>query len=504
MADSFLPLVCAAVTGATSAELVRARDAARRADLVEVRLDTAVDPDPEAVVANRTRPVLVTCRAAWEGGYFRGAEEERERLLIRALDAGADFVDVEWVAPCRDRVLARDPGRTVVSAHDFQGVPRDLSDRVRAMRASGAGVTKVAVMASRLSDQLPLFDLARPATPGGPRHVLLAMGEAGVCTRVLAARLGNAWTYAGEGVAPGQPSVDRLLDVFRFRELSAAPRLFGVVGKPVAHSLSPDMHNAAFGGLGMDAAYLPLAAADFADFETFCTALAIEGVSVTAPFKRDALDYAAEHDPVARRVAAANTLRRRADGAWAARNTDVEGFLAPLAGVPLERRRVTVVGAGGAARAVIVGLLERGALVTLSGRRSDAVDALAREFGVEAGPFPPAPGSWNALVHTTPAGTWPDVEALPVPAESLHGGLVYDLVYNPPLTALMRAARERGATVIGGLDMLVGQAVRQFEWWTGRLPDAALMRAAAERALQRLAARDGRDAAAPAATPAVE
>jgi 3-dehydroquinate dehydratase/shikimate dehydrogenase len=471
------------VTGESTEALRRARDGARHADLVEVRLDTARDPDPRGVLAGRAVPVLVTCRASWEGGFFRGSEEERESLLVAALDSGAEFVDVEWAAPCRDRLVSRDPARVVVSAHDFGGVPADLPARVAAMRGSRAAVVKVAVMASTLCDQLPLFEMAGREDRGPGRHVWLAMGEAGVATRVLAARLGNAWTYAGDGVAPGQVRAEVLVEGFGFRRLTSQSAVYGVAGRPIAHSLSPAMHNAALAEAGIDAVYLPLAARDFDDFDTFARVLGVAGASVTAPFKLDALRRASDVTETARRTGAANTLKRMADGRWAARNTDVEGFLAPLAGESLKGCRAVVVGAGGAARSVVAALVGRGARVTVTARRREAAIALAAEWNVAAGAFPPVPGSWDLLVNATPVGTWPDVDALPVPADAARGGLVYDLVYNPAETALMKAARVCGSRAIGGLEMLVAQAAGQFEWWTGHSPSVDAMRRAAEAAL---------------------
>jgi 3-dehydroquinate dehydratase/shikimate dehydrogenase len=478
------PFVCAAVTGESMEALRQARDAQASADLVEVRLDTARDPDPRGALAGRRTPVIVTCRAAWEGGKFQGSEDERARLLEQALAAGADFVDVEWAADCRARLIARAPDRVIVSSHDFSGVPADLRDRVRDMRGSGAAVVKVAVTASSLCDQLPLFEMAGAGGGSGVRHVLLAMGEAGLATRVLAARLRNAWTYAGEAVAPGQVPVGRLLGEFRFRRLDANAPVMGVVGRPIAHSLSPVIHNAALDAAGLDGVYLPFAATNFADFLAFADALGVLGVSVTAPFKREALAAASGVAPRDRQVGAANTLRRAAAGGWDACNTDIGGFLAPLAERELSGVDVTVLGAGGSARAVVAALQGRGARITISARRRDQAVALAQECGAAAGELPPVPGSWQVLVNTTPCGTWPDTTASPIDGALLRGGrVVYDLVYNPEDTALLRAARDHGCETIGGLEMLVAQAALQFTWWTGRKAPVEVMRKAARVAL---------------------
>src|SRR5205085_9752965 len=199
------PLVCVTVTGRTMEELRRARDGAAHADLVEVRLDSVDAPDAAGAVEGRRRPVVVTCRASWEGGGFRGSEEERERLLTDAQAAGAEYIDVEARAEFVPAMVRRRRGRGVVlSMHAFDGVPADLADRARAMRSTGAEVIKIAVAAERLADSLKVIELAAdPALADSDEingHVLLAMGPAGVPTRVLAARLRNRWTYAGDGV----------------------------------------------------------------------------------------------------------------------------------------------------------------------------------------------------------------------------------------------------------------------------------------------------------------
>lgn len=450
----------------------------RDADLVELRLDGVADPDPVAALHGRSTPVIVTCRPAWEGGAFDGDEATRQSLLEQALRAGADFVDVEWAADWRPAFVARWADRVVLSSHDFQQTPADLASRAAAMSATGAAVVKVAVTPGRLRDLAPLLAL-RGSLPRDRRAVIIAMGATGVATRVLPQRFGSCWTYAGEGVAPGQIPTARLLREFRVRQISRATALFGVVGRPVAHSLSPALHNAAFAACGMNAAYVPFEAADFDDFLWAADAFDLVGVSVTAPFKTEAFRQARLADDRSRALEAANTMRRGSDGAWSVRNTDVDGFLAPLTGRPLAGVRVAVLGAGGAARAVVAGLLSRNADVTVYARRSDAARMLAEHFGAKSSDWPPAADAWDLLVNTTPIGTWPATEQCPVEASIVQGPLVYDLVYNPQDTALLRAARANGAETIGGLDMLVGQAAEQFFWWTGRSAPVSVMREAA-------------------------
>ncbi|HXW03807.1 MAG TPA: type I 3-dehydroquinate dehydratase [Vicinamibacterales bacterium] len=476
------PLLCATVMKSTTEDLVRERDRVTGADLVELRLDGLAQPDVAAALAGRRLPVIVTCRPSWEGGGFTGTEDDRRRILERALDLGADYVDLEAGAPFTQDLIRRRGGRRIVlSQHSFDRVPADLPARYAAMQASGAEVVKIAVGASRLSDLLPLFALADGRRPDFRDHVLIGMGAAGVPSRVLGARLHNRWTYAGEGVAPGQFPVAHLLSTFRFRRIRADAALYGVVGNPVMHSLSPVMHNAGFAALMLNAAYVPLQARDAADFVEFARGIDLRGASITAPFKVALLAHMDEIDALARRVGAINTLVVR-DGRWVGANTDVDGFLAPLAArISLKGVRTTVLGSGGAARAVAVALASQGAAVTVSARRPEAAGEIASLAGGRVAGFPPRGGTWDVLVNATSAGGASD-PVNPIAGAPLDGEIVFDLVYAPAETQLLAAARAAGCLAIGGLEMLIAQAERQFELWTGMRPPAGLFQSVAVRA----------------------
>lgn len=465
-------------------ELRRARDGAEGADLVEVRLDTVDRPDAAGALEGRRRPVIVTCRASWEGGHFRGSEEERRRILEEAIGLGAEFVDVEAKAGfAADLIRARRGRGIVLSSHYFDGMPRDLADRWLALLSSGAEVPKLAVAVSSLSESLQVMALAgqEPADGGGMPHghVLIAMGDAGVPSRVLAAKLRNRWTYTGRAVAPGQVPPERLLRQFRFRDLRPDTAVYGVTGNPVMHSRSPAMHNAGFAHFGINAVYLPLQAADASDFVRFARSMPLAGASITAPFKVDLMSEMDELEPLARRVGAVNTLVVR-EGRWLGANTDVHGFSAPLASrINVHGIRASILGAGGAARAVAVALADMGAAVTVCARRAERAADIATLAGGTVGAFPPRPGSWDVLVNTTPAGEAADRHS-PIDGAALDGEIVFDLIYAPAATRLLLDAREAGCMTIGGLEMLVAQAERQFELWTGQTPPPGLFARAAE------------------------
>jgi 3-dehydroquinate dehydratase/shikimate dehydrogenase len=386
------------------------------------------------------------------------------------------FVDVEWDAEFADDMIARHPGRVVLSRHDFAGIPADLPGLVRDMAARRPAVVKLAVTPSRLTDQLG-FPIAAAAAAGTP-VVLIAMGTTGLPSRLLAERVGSCWTYGGAAIAPGQVTPESMRGRYRVGQHTAETQLFGVAGRPIGHSWSPTLHNAALQALRVDAVYLPFEAQDIDDLLATADGFGVRGLSVTAPFKLEALARAVAAEPLAVRLGAANTLTRTADG-WVASNTDVEGFLRPLRSrLTLAGARAAVLGAGGAARAVVAGLRAEGAQVRVHARRGEQAEGLV-PLGATVGEWPPAPGTWDLLVNTTPVGTSPSVEDSPIDASGLDGGgLVYDLVYNPGRTRLLRDAAAAGCETLGGLEMLIAQAAIQVATWLRVDPPVAAMRAA--------------------------
>jgi len=482
-ADVTRPRLCVTVTAATTADLRRQRDLVADADLIELRLDSVKDPSVAGALAGRRRPVIVTCRPAWEGGEFRGPEEERRRLLGEALTLGAEYVDIEWHAHFDDLISRVGGRRIVLSMHDYRSMPGDLRETARTMRATGAEVIKIAATAHCLRDCLPLLDLGAAQGKQG-EMVLIAMGEPGLASRVLAGRFESSWTYAGSVSRVGQLSVAEMLEEYRFRSVTESTDVYGVVGSPVAHSVSPAMHNAAFRAARLDAVYLPLQASDADDFMAFAHAIGLKGASVTIPFKVALFERVDEAYAVARRIGAINTIRI-VNGRSLGGNTDASGFLRPLQARSLlvPGLRVAILGAGGAARAVAIALASSGAEIRVHARDRGRAEQVAMIVSAQAGPWPPEPGSWDLLVNCTPMGMHPHTEETPVAADALSGRLVYDLIYNPRTTRLLREAAAAGCQTIGGLDMLVAQAHEQFQWWTDARPPDGVMRAAAVRRL---------------------
>jgi 3-dehydroquinate dehydratase/shikimate dehydrogenase len=485
--------LCITVIGRDAESIRRARIAAEaEADLVELRLDAMERPDAAAALDGRTRPAIATCRPLREGGMFDGPEEDRLRVLDEAHAHGAEFIDLEWDA-VRAPVMAARRGRgVVVSRHVFDCTPRNAAQLLEHLRAQGGEIAKLAVMSERIGDLRALLDVARAgrgAGRGGGDSILIGMGSGGALTRILAGRFGSRWTYAGDRVAPGQLTASRLIDEFRFRRIRPDAAVYAVLGRPVAGSLSPAMHNAGFAALGLNAVYVPLETRDLDGLRAFAAEIGLRGLSVTIPFKQDVLTLVDEIAPEARAAGAVNTIAigggaSAAPGAgrWIGSNTDADGFLEPLRarGVPLRGLRATILGAGGAARGVAFALAREGAAVAIAARRAEAAAAVAAAIAGTTAPWPPPRGSWDLLVNATPVGSR---AAAGTPFEGpFDGGLVYDLVYDPDPTELMARAARAGVATVGGLAMLVAQAERPFETRPGQRPPAGLFVEAARAA----------------------
>lgn len=474
------------VVGKDTAAIRSARDAAETdGDLVELRLDSMDRPDPDGALVGRRKPAVVTCRPKREGGLFDGPEDERLRILMRAHELGAEFIDVEWDAEAKPLIDARGGRGVIVSRHDFSGTPADVAGILTRLRAAGGEIAKLAVATERPSDLLSLLR----AVPGDGSSIVIGMGGAGMATRILAGRFGSRWTYAGAAIAPGQITAARLLREFRFRRIRSDAAVYLLVGHPVSASLSPAMHNAGFAALGLNAAYVPLDARDLDGLRAFGDAVGLQGASVTIPHKRSVMPLLDELAPTADGAGAVNTIAVRGSSGsdtrrWIGMNTDADGFLEPLRARVADLRgvRAVVLGAGGAARGVGLALRREGAAVAIAARRFDAAKAVAQAIGAAVTAWPPAAASWDLLVNATPVGS---VAEPGTPYEGrFDGTLVYDLVYDPDPTALMAAAAAHGCTVIGGLEMLVAQAERQFEIWTGQRPPAGLFTDAAASAIR--------------------
>ncbi|KAK9845273.1 hypothetical protein WJX81_001847 [Elliptochloris bilobata] len=490
--------------------------AALQADIIELRLDFLQDlTEPERTLQSlfsacqaHGLPYIVTYRPNWEGGQYGGGEEERLMVLGLARDLGAPYVDMELkAAPAftasHGGKAAPAGSRLILSHHDYDGTPdaETLQGILGRMTAAGADVPKIACVATDVADSARMLQLAADSpTP----IIALSMGERGLPCRILAPKFGGVLTFgalsAGRESAPGQPTVQQLRQLFRLPQQRASTQVFGIVGKPVSHSRSPALHNAAFEAGGVDAVYVPLLTDDLprmlaAFGPPAFPASGFNGFSVTIPHKVAALEAADEADEVAAKIGAANTLVRQPDGSLKAYNTDWSAALdAVEAGLgggerPLAGKRVVVLGAGGTGRAIAFGAQQRGATVLIANRTRAAAEALAEALGEGASAMgleelAGGGAAGDVLMNTTSVGMAPAADATPVPAAALAGfKLVFDAIYTPLETRLLREAKEAQCKTVSGVEMFVRQAAQQFELFTGQPAPLDVMRAAVLKSL---------------------
>jgi len=453
------------------------------ADMFEFRLDLIRRPELAVLMLLTRRPVIVTCRPTWEGGAYDGAERDRLALLARASLLGADFVDLELRAG--RQALAGFLGRrqesgVILSYHARRG-ERPSPDAVyRRMRSTGADVLKFAFHAGDAWENRIAFDFLRRARSDGRRAVAIAMGEAGEPSRILYRVFGGWATYAaaesGPPAAPGQIPARELAELYRAPRLTPATGVFGVIGNPVRQSKGIRVHNPLFARAGRNAVYCRFPVTDLGRFFSRMAPL-LKGFSVTHPHKVAVARLLDGTDPVARAIGAVNTVVRRGTKLLGT-NTDAPAALDAIERVAAVRgMTVLIAGTGGAARAIAFEARRRGARVIVTGRNAARGRALAREFAVA---FVPR-GAWSGiaadiLVNATPVGMAPRTHASPFPRAMLRGKIVFDAVYNPPVTRLLADAAASGARVVSGTEMYVNQAARQFALYARTRPATRLMK----------------------------
>ena len=471
--------------------------AAEWADLIELRID-CLEALPNESLSGFARPVILTFRPAEQGGYRNSTREERKEFWTRI----APRVQAAWWDVEGDLVheLPLDWSRIIVSHHDFSRVPDDLEQIYERLASTPAAVIKIAVQAGDISDCLPIFKLLEHAQNEGRKLIAIAMGNAGIATRILGPSRGSFLTYGAltdeAATAPGQVDAIKLRSLYHCDKIDRETMICGLVGLPVLHSVSPHMHNAAFVAEQINGVYLPFEVKDARQFfkrmvhpRTRELDWNLRGLSITAPHKQTVLEALDWIEPEAQEMGAVNTIV--VDGQkLLGYNTDAAGFIDPLLSRfgSLRQKRVAIIGAGGAARAAVWSLLRQHADVTLFVREVDKARPFAESFNISCKPLASSLfAGYDLVVNATPLGSGAHIDQSPATREQLNGaGCIYDLVYNPIETQLMRIARDAGCETLGGLEMLVAQAKIQFELWTGKKPVHATMFEAAANALGRI------------------
>jgi 3-dehydroquinate dehydratase/shikimate dehydrogenase len=493
-----LPRICIALGLPDAPRLLEQarREAEAGENFLEFRLDYLPDPKAGAKVIAKfleeypTCTVLATCRRHQNHGRFNGSIDEQFAVLHAAVACGARAVDVEietaelTVERCAE---LRNGAYLIVSWHHFETTP-PLDPVLKRMTKVPADVYKLVGTSRKPSDTGRILAASR-LSPKIPL-VTLSMGEIGFPSRVLSTALGAVFTYAApahaQGTASGQVNARQLRSLYRIDKFTKAAKIFGVVADPVRHSVSPQVHNRAFQSRRMDAVYVPLLVApnQLRDFFQFADSVPLAGFSVTIPHKRRIMRYLDFVEPLAKRIGAVNTVVKKA-GKWRGSNTDAEAVSGPLSKmITLSKATVLIVGNGGAARGAACALADAGAKVALTGRNPDRVRALARVVGGECLSHETAMlRHFDVVINATPLGMWPHVDECPF-EDQIPGEIVFDMVYNPLETKLIRRAKEQGKQVVPGIRMFIEQAVKQFELWTGEAAPRQAMETAALDALE--------------------
>ncbi|ODT99246.1 MAG: shikimate dehydrogenase [Planctomycetes bacterium SCN 63-9] len=495
-------MICATIGRGRHSSLLEEWKAAAEAgaDLVELRLDCLRrDVDLKRILKVRHTPIVCTIRRTADGGLWRGQEEKRQQLLREAIVLGVDYVDIEVdIAP---EIRRYGKTKRIVSYHNMQAMPEDLDDVVYRCEELDPDIIKIAVQTKTLAEASQVL---RYATTAKFPAITIAMGEIGAFTRILGAKYGAPFTYAGfnpeRQFAPGMFSFRRLQRDFHYNRINSQTEVYAVIGDPIEQSLSPAVHNAAFRHLGLNKVLVPFRVPDgsLPSFFEDLAWLGIKGCSVTIPHKEAILPLLHQKEGAVDRTKACNTVLIDANtGERTGLNTDYRAAMDSLEMAmggrsaddgpsPLFEKQVLILGAGGVARSIAFGLERRGAVVTITNRHDERATALAEEVSCRTVTWAGrASLLTDVVVNCTPVGMHPDVDDTPLPpaAFSRAGMMVFDTIYHPENTMLIKLARERGASVVTGVEMFVLQAAHQFNLYTGMTAPLELMRNVVKRKL---------------------
>jgi len=483
-------MICVPIVGPTMDRARKDLDACHKlADMIELRLDLIGDFDLPLLLKEAGQPCIVTNRCKMDGGQFSGSEEERVEILRRAIELGVDYIDIETSTPgplLKSILENKGAVKTILSHHDFTRTPDDLNPLYDLMRQMPADVLKIVTYATDINDNLTLFRLLARARKDEKPMIAFCMGEKGEVSRILSVQQGGFLTFGsletGKESAPGQILAKTLKHIYRVNDLKPESKVYGVIGDPVSKSMGYLIHNKAFQETGLPHVYVPLLVQNvtrfFNAYEPY-----LGGLSVTMPHKEAIMKPLSRIDPAAERIGAVNTVVPEGNQ-WAGYNTDYSGALKALEPHgPLKDKNILIIGAGGTAKAIGQGVVDQGAKLTLTYNRN-------REKGQELADHLQCGlvsirdvdrVAADILINCSPAGMTPNVHDTPFPARLLKKDMVvFDSVYNPMETRLLKDAAAAGCATVSGVELFVHQAAGQFELWTGKPAPIDLMRRVVE------------------------
>ena len=485
--------VCVAIIGTTAAEMLeKASAVVKETPFLEFRLDylekplLALPKLKHFFEDNTAATAIATCRRTANGGKFSGNVASEMEILSKAAGAGFHIVDLELESAEAlkkgELQKLRDTGvALIISHHDFHAT-KDLDGIYQRIAPFHPDFIKIVPTAKSLTDNVTLIRFLERMTDNS-NIIGICMGDAGIISRVLGLRAGSAFTFAaatpGEETGPGQIAARTLIETYRIDQVDAATKVYGVAGNPIKSSLSPVMMNTAFRRETVNAVYLALQSHKVTDLLKLVHEIPIQGLSVTMPHKQEIMAHLEKTDPLSAKIGACNTVLRAQDGKLYGFNTDVAGIVGPLEKrMSLRGAKALVLGAGGAARAAVFGLRDKGADVFILNRTAETAQKLAKQSGsktIKKEALAKTP--FDVIINATPIGMAGQRGAQLLEGKDLNTKLVFDLVYNPLETPLIRLARQQSIPIITGVEMFVQQGARQFEIWTGKpAPEEEMLR----------------------------
>ena len=479
-------MICVPIVGSSMLNALDQIAAADKvADILELRLDLIVSPDLNALLHAANKPVIVTNRSKLDGGQFKGNDEERVQVLRDAMAAKADYVDIEVSTPreyLQPFLEGYDASRIILSYHDFSHTPEDINPLYEAMNDLPGEILKIVTYARDLNDNLKMFQLLERAKKENKKLIGLCMGDLGEISRILSPLYGGFLTFGsletGQESAPGQIPANVLRNIYRVNDTREKFKVYGVIGNPVSKSMGYLIHNCAFREIDSSDIYVSFLVENeekfFIAFKNF-----FSGLSVTMPAKENIMSLLDQVDPTAQIIGAVNTVVQEG-GKWVGYNTDCSGAIKALeVHTSLKDKNVLILGAGGTAKAIGYGVKQKGGKLTVTfNRNKNRGESLAEELGCDlvycrdAGTRP-----IDILINCSPVGMSPNINETPFFARDFKEGMVvFDSVYNPLETRLLREAKEAGCTVIQGSELFINQAAQQFELFTNQSAPIEAMR----------------------------
>ncbi len=479
-------MICVPIVGPSMSKAVEQITLASAiADILELRLDLIGAPDLNLLLDSATLPVIVTNRSKHDGGQFKSTEEDRLQSLRNALKAGADYVDIEVSTPreyLQPFLEEGDSSKIILSYHDFSHTPEDFNPIYETMCEMPGDIIKIVTYARDLSDNLKMFELLKRARQEKQKLIGLCMGDLGEISRILSPLFGGFLTFgsleSGQESAPGQIPATTLKDIYRVNIERSDFKIYGVIGNPVSKSLGYLVHNRAFQEKASLDIYVSFLVDNvekfFNDFKDFFI-----GLSVTMPAKEQIMPLLDRVDGTAKKIGAVNTVVKEGTD-WVGYNTDCSGAISALeACTSLEGKNVLIIGSGGTAKAIGFGVKEKGGLLTVTyNKNKERGESLAKELDCELVHVRDAgTRAIDVLINCSPVGMSPNITETPFLARDFKEGMVvFDSVYNPLETKLLREAKSAGCKVIPGSELFINQAARQFELWTGQPAPISTMR----------------------------